>query len=83
MALILESYSTIELGNEAMRLQGVERPRIAMCGLNPHAGEHGLFGKEEIEQITPAIAAATPKGVNIDGLHAPDTIFLLAGARRL
>jgi 4-hydroxythreonine-4-phosphate dehydrogenase len=69
---------TIELGNEAMKLLGVERPRIAMCGLNPHAGEHGLFGDEEIERITPAIAAATQKGINIDGPHAPDTIFLLA-----
>lgn len=69
---------TIELGNEAMKLLGVAHPRIAMCGLNPHAGEHGLFGKEEIEQITPAIAAATQKGINIDGPHGPDTIFLLA-----
>jgi len=69
---------TIELGHEAMKLLGVEHPRIAMCGLNPHAGEHGLFGKEEIEQITPAIAAATQKGINIDGPYAPDTIFLLA-----
>jgi 4-phospho-D-threonate 3-dehydrogenase / 4-phospho-D-erythronate 3-dehydrogenase len=69
---------TIELGHEAMKLLGVERPRIAMCGLNPHAAEHGLFGDEEAERITPAIAAASQKGINIDGPHAPDTIFLLA-----
>src|ERR1700704_2173885 len=69
---------TIALGHEAMKLLGVERPRIAMCGLNPHAAEHGLFGDEEVEWITPAIAAASQQGINIDGPHAPDTIFLLA-----
>jgi 4-phospho-D-threonate 3-dehydrogenase / 4-phospho-D-erythronate 3-dehydrogenase len=69
---------TIELGNEAMRLLGRERPRIAMCGLNPHAGEHGLFGLEDAERISPAIEAARSRGVQVDGPHAPDTIFLQA-----
>ena len=69
---------TIELGNEAMKLLGCERPRIAMCGLNPHAGEHGLFGLEDAERITPAIEAARARGVQVDGPHAPDTIFLRA-----
>jgi 4-hydroxythreonine-4-phosphate dehydrogenase len=70
--------STIEIGNEAMKLLGFERPRLAMCGLNPHAGEHGLFGNEDAERITPAIKAAQRKGILVDGPHAPDTIFLLA-----
>ncbi len=69
---------TIEIGNEAMKLLGFERPRLAMCGLNPHAGEHGLFGSEDAERIIPAIEAAQRKGILVDGPHAPDTIFLLA-----
>jgi 4-hydroxythreonine-4-phosphate dehydrogenase len=69
---------TIDLGNEAMKLLGRERPRIAVCGLNPHAGEHGLFGNEDTERIVPAIEAAQRNGVLVDGPHAPDTIFLRA-----
>jgi 4-phospho-D-threonate 3-dehydrogenase / 4-phospho-D-erythronate 3-dehydrogenase len=69
---------TIELGNEGMKLLGCERPRIAMCGLNPHAGEHGLFGDEDAVRIIPAIEAARARGVLVDGPHAPDTIFLRA-----
>jgi 4-phospho-D-threonate 3-dehydrogenase / 4-phospho-D-erythronate 3-dehydrogenase len=69
---------TIELGNEGMKLLGCERPRIAMCGLNPHAGEHGLFGSEDAATITPAIEAARAAGIIVDGPHAPDTIFLRA-----
>lgn len=69
---------TIELGNEAMKLLGYQVPRIAVCGLNPHAGEHGLFGHEDTERITPAIEGARGKGVLVNGPHAPDTIFLRA-----
>jgi 4-hydroxythreonine-4-phosphate dehydrogenase len=69
---------TIEIGNEGMKLLGYERPRIAMCGLNPHAGEHGLFGDEDAARIIPAIEAARGMGVLVDGPHAPDTIFLRA-----
>jgi 4-phospho-D-threonate 3-dehydrogenase / 4-phospho-D-erythronate 3-dehydrogenase len=69
---------TIEIGNEAMKVLGYERPRLAMCGLNPHAGEHGLFGTEDMERIIPAIRTAQQKGILVDGPHAPDTIFLLA-----
>jgi 4-hydroxythreonine-4-phosphate dehydrogenase len=69
---------TIELGNEAMKWLGYEQPRIATCGLNPHAGEHGLFGDEEDEHILPAIEAAKKEGIRVDGPHAPDTIFLQA-----
>ena len=69
---------TIEIGNEAMKLLGFDSPRLAMCGLNPHAGEHGLFGNEDAERIIPAIRTAQQKGILVDGPHAPDTIFLLA-----
>ncbi len=69
---------TIELGNEAMRLLGFERPRIAVCGLNPHAGEHGLFGDEDEQLIAPAIEAARREGILCSGPHAGDTVFLQA-----
>jgi 4-hydroxythreonine-4-phosphate dehydrogenase len=69
---------TIELGNEAMQLLGFARPRIAVCGLNPHAGEHGLFGSEDARFISPAIDAMRARGVDCSGPHAGDTIFLQA-----
>jgi 4-hydroxythreonine-4-phosphate dehydrogenase len=69
---------TIELGCEAMRLLGFERPRIAVCGLNPHAGEHGLFGNEDQRAIAPAIEAARAQGIDSSGPHAADSVFLQA-----
>ena len=69
---------TIELGNQSMKLLGFARPRIAVCGLNPHAGEHGLFGNEDEQFIAPAIAKMREKGVDCSGPHAGDTIFLQA-----
>ena len=69
---------TIELGNDAMKLLGKARPRIAVCGLNPHAGEHGLFGTEDEEFIKPAVEAARAKGIDCEGPVAPDTIFFKA-----
>jgi 4-hydroxythreonine-4-phosphate dehydrogenase len=69
---------TIELGHEAMRLLGFAHPRIAVCGLNPHAGEHGLFGHEDSRVILPAIEAGRARGIDCSGPHAADTIFLLA-----
>ena len=56
----------------------VDRPRIAVCGLNPHAGEHGLFGTEDIEHIEPAIAAARADGIEATGPHPADTVFFQA-----
>ena len=50
-------------------------PRIAVCGLNPHAGEHGLFGDEDTEHIAPAIAAAQAEGIDATGPHPADTVF--------
>lgn len=57
---------------------GVRRPRLALAGLNPHAGEGGAFGDEEARILAPAIAAAAARGVRLDGPHPPDTIFARA-----
>lgn len=69
---------TIELGNDAMKLLGHPEPRIAVCGLNPHAGENGLFGSEDAEFIRPAVEACQAKGILCEGPVAPDTIFYKA-----
>lgn len=53
-------------------------PRIAVCGLNPHAGEHGLFGTEDIERIEPAIGAARAEGIDAEGPLPADTVFFQA-----
>ncbi|GAA4328968.1 4-hydroxythreonine-4-phosphate dehydrogenase PdxA [Variovorax defluvii] len=55
-------------------------PKIGVAGLNPHAGEGGLFGSEEREIIAPAIAAARAEGIDADGPHSPDTVFMRARA---
>jgi len=60
----------------------VENPRIAVAGLNPHAGEHGLFGREEIEEISPAVEWAKAQGMPVEGPFPPDTIFYLAVRRK-
>jgi 4-phospho-D-threonate 3-dehydrogenase / 4-phospho-D-erythronate 3-dehydrogenase len=65
----------IELAYDALRRMGVEKPRIAVAGLNPHAGEAGMFGREEIEHIQPAIDEARARGMNVDGPIPPDTVF--------
>lgn len=69
---------TIQLGHRAMQLLGQEDPRIVVCGLNPHAGEHGLFGSEDEESIVPAVAAARGSGIRCVGPASPDTVFLQA-----
>lgn len=69
---------TIRLGHQAMQLLGHASPRIVVCGLNPHAGEHGLFGAEDAAIIAPAIEAARRNGIQCDGPAAPDTVFLAA-----
>jgi 4-hydroxythreonine-4-phosphate dehydrogenase len=67
---------TIELGAEAMRLMLGREPKIGVCGLNPHAGEHNLFGFEDSAIIAPAVAAARELGYDCTGPHSPDAIFL-------
>jgi 4-hydroxythreonine-4-phosphate dehydrogenase len=59
-----------------------EKPRIAVAGLNPHAGEHGLFGREDIEEIQPAVEWARAQGMPVEGPIPPDTLFYLAVRRR-
>lgn len=56
----------------------LDRPRIAVCGLNPHAGEHGLFGREDADVIAPAIEAARERGYTVSGPHPADTVFFQA-----
>ncbi|MGK7394650.1 MAG: 4-hydroxythreonine-4-phosphate dehydrogenase PdxA [Candidatus Cyclobacteriaceae bacterium M3_2C_046] len=65
----------IQLGYQALQQMAVESPRIAVAGLNPHAGENGLFGHEEIEEIIPAVKAMGQQGIPVEGPFPPDTIF--------
>jgi 4-hydroxythreonine-4-phosphate dehydrogenase len=57
------------------------KPRIGVAGLNPHAGEGGLFGREELDTIIPAIRAAQAEGLDAHGPFAPDTVFMRARAK--
>ncbi|WP_444634973.1 4-hydroxythreonine-4-phosphate dehydrogenase PdxA [Cupriavidus oxalaticus] len=66
----------IDLIDQALRRAGMASPRIAVCGLNPHNGDNGAFGREEIDVIAPAVAAARERGVNAAGPFPADTIFL-------
>jgi 4-hydroxythreonine-4-phosphate dehydrogenase len=67
--------TVIRLANRALKALGIAEPKIAVAGLNPHAGEHGLFGDEEIKEIIPAIEEAKAEGIRVDGPIAPDTVF--------
>lgn len=66
----------IELTADAMRRLHSREPRLVVCGLNPHAGENGLFGDEEQRLIIPAIAVAREQGLSVEGPLPPDTAFL-------
>jgi len=70
---------TIRATDRALRKLGIEAPRIAVGGLNPHAGEGGLFGSEERDIIRPAIEEAIAQGMNVEGPFAADTMFHLCG----
>ncbi|MDC8772015.1 4-hydroxythreonine-4-phosphate dehydrogenase PdxA [Roseateles albus] len=69
---------TLRIAQAAMLRFGIAAPRIAVAGLNPHAGEGGLFGDEEILHIAPAIARARAEGLDATGPFAPDTVFMRA-----
>jgi 4-hydroxythreonine-4-phosphate dehydrogenase len=69
---------TIRITDASLRRAGIEVPRIAVAGLNPHAGEAGLFGREEIEEIAPAVEAARQAGIAASGPYPPDTVFMRA-----
>ena len=67
--------TVIHLADKVLKDLGIKRPKIGIAGLNPHAGEGGLFGKEELKEIIPAIAQAKKEGINAEGPIPPDTIF--------
>ena len=69
---------TIRIAHRSAARWGMPAPRIAVAGLNPHAGEGGLFGDEEVRVIAPAISAARADGIDARGPFAPDTVFMRA-----
>ena len=73
-------YRTIKRGHEALVRSGLATPRIAVCGINPHAGEHGLFGRgEEEEKVQPGVERARAEGIDAHGPLPADTVFFRAG----
>jgi len=70
----------LTLADETMRRAGIDHPRIAVAALNPHAGEGGLFGMEEIEIIRPAVETMRKRGIDCSGPYPSDTIYLKAFA---
>jgi len=78
-AITLQAESrAIRLADRACRQMGIARPRIAVAGLNPHAGEDGKFGREDIDIIGPAIAQARDAGLDVSGPWPGDTVFMRA-----
>ena len=68
----------IKLAQQGLEAMGIPNPRIAVAGLNPHAGEGGRFGDEEIRIISPAIKAMQDEGLNVSGPWPGDTVFMMA-----
>jgi len=71
-------FRAVRLAHASLRRWGTARPRIAVAGLNPHAGEGGLFGHEDSDLIAPAVALAREQGVEVSGPYSADTIFMRA-----
>jgi 4-hydroxythreonine-4-phosphate dehydrogenase len=70
--------TTVEVAHASLLPHLGRPPRLAVAGLNPHAGEGGLFGREEIDRIAPAVARARQAGIDVSGPHPPDTVFMQA-----
>ena len=70
----------LELTHQSMRDAGFAKPRIALAALNPHAGDNGNFGREEIDILEPAVAAAAQRGIAVEGPYPADTVFVRAKA---
>jgi 4-hydroxythreonine-4-phosphate dehydrogenase len=70
--------AVIRLAHDALRKLGVENPKVAVAGLNPHAGENGLFGTEDLEHIAPAVEEAKEQGIEASGPWPPDTVLMRA-----
>lgn len=68
-------FEVIQIADTACREMGIDNPKIAVAGLNPHCGENGMFGREEIEEITPAITRARELGIQAEGPIPPDSVF--------
>ncbi len=68
--------TVIGVADRFLRRVGYQRPRIAVAGVNPHAGENGLFGDEEIRIVAPAVAAMQAQGIEVTGPCPPDTVFM-------
>jgi 4-hydroxythreonine-4-phosphate dehydrogenase len=74
------TYRVIKLAHETLTKAGFQNPSIAVCGINPHAGENGLFGNgEEEEKLMPGIERAQGEGINVSGPLPADTLFFRAG----
>ncbi|MEK4298708.1 4-hydroxythreonine-4-phosphate dehydrogenase PdxA [Oceanobacillus sp. FSL W8-0428] len=74
------TYKVVKLAYDTLRNAGMENPRIAVCGINPHAGENGLFGNgEEEEKLEPGIQRAQKEGIDVTGPLPADTLFFRAG----
>lgn len=71
-------HEAILLANDTLRASGIASPRLAVAGLNPHAGDGGTYGDEEIREIAPAIARAKSEGIDAAGPFPPDTVFVAA-----
>lgn len=73
------TYRVIKLANDVLTRAGYKNPKIAVSGINPHAGENGLFGNgEEEEKLIPGIKKAQEEGIKVSGPYPPDTVFLRA-----
>lgn len=75
---IKRTKEVIHLAYDTLKKTGYDNPKIAVAGLNPHAGENGLFGDEEIKAIIPGIKECQNEGIHVTGPIAPDTVFLRA-----
>ncbi len=74
------TYTVVKLAHDTLNKAGFDKPRIAVCGINPHAGENGLFGNgEEEEKLAPGIARAAAEGIDVTGPYPADTLFFRAG----
>jgi 4-hydroxythreonine-4-phosphate dehydrogenase len=73
-----ETERIVRLVHRELPRFGAERRRIAVCGVNPHAGEHGLFGREDEEVLRPAVAALAQEGIAVAGPLPADTVFVRA-----
>lgn len=75
-------FDTINLTHNGLKQQfKIAHPRIAVCGLNPHAGENGLMGDEDVKQIVPAIKRARRRGMDVSGPYPADTLFVREKSR--